>query len=1209
MRHRGKWFFLWILIPIVVVGAFILLSVRHLLDPDVYRNVLQKSLTASLEREVSIGKAKIDLWGGVGITFEDFRIKDRSRAFDLLQSKRLILGVRFFPLLKREIKWRRIVVDRPTLRIVRDKNGQFNIFSNDPSTGEKKEETQKKILEAFSSLLGCSFTLRDGEISFSDESLGHSPLKTEIRSFNFELSKIAFREVFPFHIDGKIHPSKKDGQFSVYGTFQNIPEDKDFSKGRIDAEVKMKGIETLHFWPYLEAVLPMKRISGILDLNAHYRGDIQGPFKTSAKITMKDVLFDYPQVFSFILEPKWLSLNFEAEYDRKDFKIPRFFIQLPEVWIKARGRIYDIGSKEMGMEAEASSSPFDIAEGKKFIPFRIIVPHVSDHLFRAGGKGSFQVVSVKLSGKMPEIDHCDQPANAHVLSVEAKLDGAQLKLPWDFPLLEHLQGQLLFQKGHLSLKEVKGKIFHSTLEKVSGTFYELLRIPTLHLECQGKLDLMDLPGLSKSEGIPEGFNRTLSSIHIDSGKADYSLSAKGVLIPPIRLQHHGVYHLSKARFTHPQFPFPVQIGEARLELSDHDLKWSEAKAEFDHSALLTDGLWKHGEKDPSLEIKAEGRMDLKNLFALFQIPLLPEDVRSKTDGLEAVSGTSRISFKGKTIPGTSFFSYEGEFFPREASLLQKGNPLPFVLREGGVSFSNSGMGFSKTKIQSGGSSLTLDGWIREGDVSLSTWGSIDLRQLLSLVKSPVFPDQIRSQVEGIQELSGGTEVRLKLQGRTEDWIGALKEGEIRLKAIDLQHREIPVPLSHVEGILSITPGQIRFDELKGKLGDSPITVSGTLFQRSPSSPISSQEVGKGSGSAESGRLSFQISSPQLDLDPFLPKKEGTSPASFGKIRDLLSNWSIDGKIQVDQGRYRSLRYQNLRAEMKTVDGTLYVRSLQFKGNGGDFWGEGWMKPTEKGIRIDFRPRFSNMEAKAFIRTLFEKGEEERVMISGRVHIDKAELRGEGEDFQKMKESLDGRLRLEFENGVIERFNILSKIFSILNVSQLLKGRLPDLATKGLPYRHILANFYVKDGVATTDDFLVDSDAMRITLLGKIDLGKNSIDAKIGVHPLVTIDTILSSVPIAGYIMTGGDKGFISYFYQVKGNLDNPKIEAIPFKIVEENTWGIVKRLLETPLRPFQKSPSSNNKEKNNKESGTGGSEPKTLKKWRQIFLFKELIFS
>jgi hypothetical protein len=374
------------------------------------------------------------------------------------------------------------------------------------------------------------------------------------------------------------------------------------------------------------------------------------------------------------------------------------------------------------------------------------------------------------------------------------------------------------------------------------------------------------------------------------------------------------------------------------------------------------------------------------------------------------------------------------------------------------------------------------------------------------------------------------------------------------------------------------------------LGDSPVTVSGTLSQSSPSLPASSQKVGKGLGLAESGRLSFQISSPQLDLDPLFPKREGTPSASFERIRDVLSEWSIDGKIQIDQAKYRSLRCQGLKGEMKTIDGTLFIPSLQFKANGGDFWGEGWVKPTEKGIKIEIKPRFSNMEARAFIRTLFEIGEEEKVIITGRVHIDKAELNGEGENFERMKESLNGRLRFEMENGVIERFNILSKIFSILNVSQLLKGRLPDLKTKGLPYRQIQGNFYVMKGVATTDDFLVDSDAMRITLLGKIDLGKNLMDVRIGVHPLVTIDTILSSVPIAGYILTGEDRGFISYFYQVKGTLDDPKIEAIPFKIVEESTWGIIKRLLGTPLRPFQKSPSYKHEEKNSKGSEVRSSE-------------------
>ena len=96
--------------------------------------------------------------------------------------------------------------------------------------------------------------------------------------------------------------------------------------------------------------------------------------------------------------------------------------------------------------------------------------------------------------------------------------------------------------------------------------------------------------------------------------------------------------------------------------------------------------------------------------------------------------------------------------------------------------------------------------------------------------------------------------------------------------------------------------------------------------------------------------------------------------------------------------------------------------------------------------------------------------------------------------------------------------------------------------------------------------------MRITLVGKVDLGKKQIDARIGVHPLVTLDTVLSKVPIAGYILTGKDKAFLSFVYEVKGDLDDPKIEAIPIKGMGEGLWGIIKRLLETPLRPFQKAP-------------------------------------
>ncbi|MGA2463906.1 MAG: AsmA-like C-terminal domain-containing protein [Thermodesulfobacteriota bacterium] len=1165
MTRKKKWPILWILIPILMMGMIGLLLIHYFLDPNLYRNVFQESLITALGREVSIGKTKISLWGGVGIVFEDFRIKDRSLAFDLLRAKRLILKVKLLPLLKREVKWKRIVLDRPTLHFLRDKNGQFNMYDA-PLTTEGLKASQQKMIQTLSTLFGGSFTLRDGEISFSDESLGDSPQITEIRSFNLHLSKVSYHKPFPFHLNGEIVHSKKEGEFSISGTIQNLPEDMDLSKGKLEAEVKMKGIETFHFWPYLKTLLPMKTISGTLDLNAHYQGDLSGAFKTSAKIKFRDMVYDHPQVFAHILTPKWLNLDLDLDYDLKEIKVHRISLELPEIGVKAKGKIYGLGTKEMGIEAEAQSGSFDLSEGKKFIPYRIITPNVSDPLFRGEGNGSVQIVSVKLSGKMPEIEHCDQLQYAHTLSVEVKLNKARVKFPWNLPALEDLKGHLLFKEGNLNLKEVEGRFLHSTIDRANGIFYRLLLVPTLQIHSEGRLNLTDFPSLMKIGESTNGFSETLSPITALSGTAQYQLSAKGELKPPLHFQHQGVYRLSKVRFVHPQVPFSILIGEGKVDLSNEGLQWSGAKVEFGHSSLLMNGSWRRGEKSGPFEMMARGRVDLKNLLSLCQSPLFPEDIRLKTKGVESFSGTGQFSFKGRGPTGHRSFSYEGELMPKEASLLLKGVSYPLKFREGAFSFSNLGVGFSKVKIQSGNSSFVLDGVIKEGNWSLSTTGSIDLKHLYSFLQSPLAPDPIRSEVDEIQELAGGTEVRLKWFGRIEEGINAIKEGKIQLKGVSFQHRKIPVPLSQIEGSFLFSPKQIQFVGLKGKLGDSPLALSGS---------ISRNEQRRGLGRS----VSFQLSSSQLDLDPLFPKREEPTPTSFEKIREWLSNWSFEGKVDIGQGKYRAFHYQDLKAEMKTVDGKLFFHPFQSKTDGGDVWGEGWIQPTEKGIRFEIKPRVSNIEAKAFVRTFLQKGEEQKVLLTGRVHIDKVELRGEGENFQKVKESLNGSLRLEIEEGVIEKFNVLAKIFSILNVSQLLRGRFPDLKTQGLPYHQIMANIHVKDGIASTEDFLVDSDAMKITIFGKVDLGKNLIDAKIGVHPLVTVDTVLSKIPIAGYILTGKDKAFLSFYYEVKGELNDPKIEAIPIKGLGEGFFGIIRRLLETPFRPFPKAPSPDKEKK------------------------------
>jgi uncharacterized protein YhdP len=459
----------------------------------------------------------------------------------------------------------------------------------------------------------------------------------------------------------------------------------------------------------------------------------------------------------------------------------------------------------------------------------------------------------------------------------------------------------------------------------------------------------------------------------------------------------------------------------------------------------------------------------------------------------------------------------------------------------------------------------LDGTVEEDKIRLSTKGSIDLRNLSSLLRFPRFSDWVRSQGDALLNSRGEAELSLRWQGETDDWMKALKEGRVNLKGVSFSHREFPLPLSQIEGSIFVSPERFQFQMLKGRLGETQITVSGQVPRSSPS----------GTAPLETKRqISFQVVSPLLDLDLFLPKKIDPAPTSLEGFREGLLNWQVEGKVEADQVKYQGLYYQELKMGMKTVDERLHVYPFQFKGAGGDFWGEGWFQAADKGIRFEIKPRISNMEARALTRIISRRAREGKVAYTGRFHLDKAELQGEGEDFQKIKESLTGSLRLELANGAIDRNNILSKIFSILNVSQYFKGRVPDLRTKGLPFQRVIANFQFKDGVASTEDFLVDSDAMRITGIGRVDLGRNQVDAKVGVHPFGTFDAFLSKIPVAGYILTGKDKAFLSFVYEVKGDLDDPKIEPIPIQSLGEGVFGIFKRLLETPIRPLKRANAS-----------------------------------
>jgi hypothetical protein len=158
----------------------------------------------------------------------------------------------------------------------------------------------------------------------------------------------------------------------------------------------------------------------------------------------------------------------------------------------------------------------------------------------------------------------------------------------------------------------------------------------------------------------------------------------------------------------------------------------------------------------------------------------------------------------------------------------------------------------------------------------------------------------------------------------------------------------------------------------------------------------------------------------------------------------------------------------------------------------------------------------------------------------------------------------GQADLHIKDGVLRKFSFLSKVFSLLNVSQLFTLHLPDMASQGMPFTSLDGSFDLRQGRLTTEDLAVASNAMNLSLVGSVDLRQDRLDLLMGVKPFGTVDKIVSKIPVAGWILTGENKALITAHFRIQGSSEAPEVNAIPITSVSEKVLGIFQRVLGLP---------------------------------------------
>jgi uncharacterized protein involved in outer membrane biogenesis len=198
---RRKWI---IAGGVVILLTTILLAALLNLNSLIARNkdYLLEQAEQALGRKLKVGAIEATIFSGLGVKLANFSMADDPRYSkdDFIRAKDLQVIVNFWPLLKKEVKVKKIILHEPKITVIRDTSGSFNFSSigkkerDAKDTPKQKTERPDKAQEP-SALEISLVDISDGDLRYVDQKTG-----TDLRVGRVDLKVEDFELNQPFSV-------------------------------------------------------------------------------------------------------------------------------------------------------------------------------------------------------------------------------------------------------------------------------------------------------------------------------------------------------------------------------------------------------------------------------------------------------------------------------------------------------------------------------------------------------------------------------------------------------------------------------------------------------------------------------------------------------------------------------------------------------------------------------------------------------------------------------------------------------------------------------------------------------------------------------------------------------------------------------------------------------------------------------------------------
>jgi hypothetical protein len=760
-----------------------------------------------------------------------------------------------------------------------------------------------------------------------------------------------------------------------------------------------------------------------------------------------------------------------------------------------------------------AASPVSLDELLSRFPVQWLPPHLQRVIEERDIKGSVEVVTATVTGSTTPAPHAS-------ITGEFRVREGQALFGQDKVQGRNLAGTVLLDPDRLRIADIIGEYGPMRITGGKLALALLEQGPSLELDMNGALPAADLVSvLARSISSP-AVARPLAAVREVGGQAEVNVRITGMLNQPDGLSFDRAdMTIQNGKFRSPALPDAVTNLSGRVVYSKTAVELDRIGGQLGQTQFQIHGAITTASPAQFQGLSLWARSDMKEVLSF-----LPDSAAART-ALQGPIGIALALAGPLETPHMKAVVELDETTLSIPNVLQKPAGQPAAIELDATLSAKNTLAIDRVDFIM--PPLRLSG---KSTVTLGT--PVTFKG--SLISGPIPLAGLPAGMT-LGNLDAGTlEISLDFRGTGARWKTWAVTGWVALTDGLVTGKRFETPLTDIYLRMQLLRNSADLKRLEFRLKDSFVRLSGMIrnWRTKPA-------------------IDLKVESPDLDLDLLIPRGE-RSP-----VRDMLEHLAatsrLTASVAITLGRYRQLTINDLNGRVNIGDEVLDINQITGQIGAGTLDGRLVVRlPRRKPAEAEFKIQLTSVPNERFTPLFDDK---QRIVATGDLSLT-ATIQGNGRN-PAVTNTLNGTVDYQVRNGRIVKGILIPRILTLLDIPNRLQGKL-DLSGQGIPIDRISSTITIRNGIATTDNMLVDSPVVKIAMAGTYDITTDDLNLEAVVSPFGSYTHLLQSIPLFGKLFKGERTGFTTAFLDIKGPLADPRIESHPMRSLGAGLTGLAR---------------------------------------------------